>query len=297
MGRALSSLLVLVVTLAAPSCFSQTRAKVSDPRLEFVGNTLHISYDILNSTQEEKFEISIVIKDEDGNTINAKSLSGDIGEDIPGGRNKRVSWNLEADNVFINAYISVKINAIFIPPPEPEIVPVQEPEPEQEKQMEEQVVKTEDEDQVEEAKEPPRPEKETSYNRAGIIFQSLAIPGLGLSRVTKKPHWLRGVAGYGCLAGSIILNRRAIYTFDRIEIYQNPSDATNLFDKSVQQDNISEVLAYTAIGIWVMDFVWTIVGTSDLNKSPAQAQSMGISIGSKIDPLSYTPMVELTYRF
>ena len=287
MGKGILFLLIISFALTGPLCYAQSSAKVSDPRLELIGNTLHITYDILNSTQKEKFEVSIVIKDENGNIINANALSGDVGQDIPGGRNKRVTWNLEADNVFINAYLSVKINAIVIPPPEPVVIPVTESEQEEQQ-----------EDQAKVKEEEPARKKETStYSRAGIILQSVAVPGLGLSRVTKKPHWIRGVAGYGCLAGSIILNRQAVNTFESIGDYLDPSDASEAFDKSVQQDNISEVLAYAAIGIWVTDIIWTIVGTSDLNKSSAQHRSKGVSIGSKIDPLSYTPMVELTYRF
>ena len=91
--------------------------------------------------------------------------------------------------------------------------------------------------------------------RTGIILQSLALPGLGLSRMTGKPHWLRGVAGYGCIAGSIILNRQAISTYDDIDDLEDYDDKNELFQKSLNRDNISEVLAYAAIGIWV-DIGW-----------------------------------------
>ncbi len=40
-----------------------------------------------------------------------------------------------------------------------------------------------------------------------------------------------------------------------------------LFNSAKTQDDISEVFAYAAIGIWVTDIVWNIVGASKLNIS------------------------------
>ena len=139
--------------------------------------------------------------------------------------------------------------------------------------------------------------KPSNYNRAGLVLQSLVFPGLGLSRVTGNPHWIRGLAGYGCLVGSIVLNRQAVNTYKGISDLVSYNDVTEAFDKSVQQDNISEVLAYSAIGIWVIDFIWTLVGTSDLNKADSYGDSGGFSIGSNIDPLSNAPLVSVQYRF
>jgi hypothetical protein len=126
MGKARHFLLVSTFVLAGPLCYSQKPVRVSDPKLEMVGNAIHISYDILNSNPDEKYIISIVIKDENGNIINAKALEGDIGDEVSGGGNKQIAWNLEADQIFIDAYIFVQINATFIPPPEPVVVEPEE---------------------------------------------------------------------------------------------------------------------------------------------------------------------------
>jgi len=158
---------------------------------------------------------------------------------------------------------------------------------------------TRDIDPEEETKKPELPAeiKTKDFNRTGIVIQSLAFPGLGLSRVTGNPHWLRGVAGYGCIAGSIVLNRQAVSTFNTIEGLENVDDVNEAFDKSVHQDNISEVLAYAAIGIWVADIIWTVAGTSDLKKRPLDSQSKRFSIKSDFDPVSNIPMISLRYRF
>ena len=275
-------------------------------------NTILISYDILNGTPDEKYSISIIIRDEDGAIINARTLDGDIGDDVTGGSNKKITWNLEADNVFIDAYVFVQINAKVIPPPAPVIIePEEEPlleeqddqtateaeEPKEEDAVSQDESKKPEPDEANKKEEPPPVTKSASYNRTGIVLQSLALPGLGLSRVTGKPHWLRGVAGYGCFAGSIILNRQAIKTFNEIEDLVYFDEINEAYDKSLQQDNISEILFYTAIGIWVTDFIWTMVGTTDLNKRAYSSKSRGFSFGSNIDPLANVPMVSVRYRF
>jgi hypothetical protein len=284
MGKALHSLLAFLLILTGQLCYSQTGVRVSDPRLEMVGNTIHISYDILNSAPDGKYTISIVIKDEDGNIIKARALDGEIGEGISGGSNKKITWNLEADNILIDAFIFVQINAKVIAPPTPAII-----EPEEE---------TVQDDQTDtQPEEPPQVTKSSAYNRTGIILQSLALPGLGLTQVTGKPHWIRGVAGYGCIAASVVLNSQAVKTYDGIEDLVYFDEINEAYDKSLQQDNISEILSYAAIGIWVADFIWTLVGTSDLKKKPYTAESSGISLGSNIDPLSNIPLISVTYRF
>ncbi len=53
-----------------------------------------------------------------------------------------------------------------------------------------------------------------TFSRVGIAIQSLVIPGLGLSRTTGNPHWLKGVVGYSCIGGSILFNKMAISTYD-----------------------------------------------------------------------------------
>ena len=123
------------------------------------------------------------------------------------------------------------------------------------------------------------------FSLSSLLLQSLVVPGLGLSRYTGNPHWLKGVAAYACVAGSVVLNRKAISTY---EDYLNPGSAENagsLLEQSGQQDQLSEILAFTALGIWVMDMAWTYVGTRD------------VSLGAGYDPATKAPLLTLTYRF
>lgn len=312
MGKAFPLLLFICILLIEPLCHAQTSVKVSDPRLEMKDNIIHIYFDILNSDPDEKYNISIDIKDENGKPVHATALDGDIGVVEHGTGNKHITWNLETDNIFIEAYVFVQISAKIIST----LVPVTtEPveEPVQEEQYDQTATRSEElkaeditqenvsKDQIPEEeiilKKTPPVTKSKSYNRTGIIFQSLVLPGLGLSRVTGKPHWLKGVAGYGCIATSIVLNRKAINTYNEIEDLVNFNEINEAYDKSLRQDNISEILSYAAIGIWITDFIWTLVRTTDLNKIAYNSESSGFSFSSNIDPLSNIPMVSVKYRF
>lgn len=291
MGKLHHSLLIIAFVLTGPLCNSQTIVQISEPRLELKDNMIHIYYDIQNSDPLEKYVISVEINDEDGNPLEADALDGDIGMVEDGGRNKHITWNLEADNIQINAYVFVKINARVIPPPATVT-----------NKFEEEIVQKMVDEEVEESKSGVIPEDtpvsgSTTFNRTSIVLQSLAIPGLGLSRVTGNPHWIRGAAGYGCIIGSVILNRQSINTFDSIEEMEDPTEAETAFNKSVRQDKISEGLAYAAIGIWITDIIWTWMGTSDLMSGPSVGDLNNISIRTDIDPLSYAPLVCFRYTF
>ena len=275
MGKTILSLLIVAFALTGPFCHAQTSVRVSDPRIEMEGNTIHIYYDILDSEASDKFIVSVEITDEDGNRINARALDGDVGENVPSGNNRHITWDLNADKIYLNARVFFEINAILIPGPEPVDVR-QEEEPE---------------------KEVAASVESKEFDRTGLVLQSIAVPGLGLTKVTGKPHWIKGVAGYCCIAGSVIFNLQARLTYASIEDYPDFDDKRDLFDTSVAQDNLSDVLGFVAIGIWVGDFIWTLTGTSHLKKKSAAANAGGISVGGSLDPLTYTPTVQIRYRF
>ena len=294
MGKALLTLSVVCLFLIDPVCRAQSSVKISDPRLEYRDNTLYISYDILNGDPGEQYRVRVDIMDQEGHVMDAGSLEGDLGLIEKGGANKQVTWDLEADDIFINAYVYVKINAQVIPPPEPEISPAADA---MEEDAEVTAESGSEEEETPAAKEPPAESRVGAYSRTGIIIQSLALPGLGLSRVTGKPHWIRGVAGYGCVAGAIILNRMAINDFNTIKDLENVRDVNDAFDRSVRLDQISEVMAYTAVGIWAADLVWTILGTPDLKQNPLSSKTAGFSVKGNLDPLSCVPMISIRYQF
>jgi len=325
MKKACLTILITLSICSTIELMAQTGVEVSRPELSLKENGISIAYKLLNSSESEKFTIRIEITDSNSRIINAKSLSGDIGQHIPGGLNKEIFWDIEADSIFLDEEIFVQVYAQPEAPPVVEEAPtaVVEDSPVAEEDypvadedspvveedptvaekdspvVEENLMTEESSDKsAEDIGESPPPSTGKSFNRAGIIAQSALFPGLGLSRVNPgKPHWIKGVAAYGCVAGSIVLNRMAVTSYNSYKEPTSLNDVDNDYNKAVTQDVVSEVLIYAAIGIWVTDMVWTILGTSDLNKNQTSGNLKGFSIGTGVEPVSSVPLIALRYKF
>lgn len=270
------SLLLLTGILLTCPLWSQNY-RVSDPRPSLEGNVILIAYDILNSAQEDLFHVRLSVVDVDGNELPAKALSGDVGDDVNGGINKLIRWDLAADGIELEANIYFKVHAQYLPPPEllPE-PPVEESPARQDSILPDQGLA-----------ELPSPE-EKKFTRGGLMLRSLVFPGLGLTKYTGKPHWIKGAIAYGCLAGSVGLNRMAISSYDQIYSTLDNPEREAAYTRSVNMDQASEILAYTAAAIWVVDLVWTFVGT------PGKRQ---MALMPALDPTMGTPLLVFTYRF
>jgi len=326
MRKACLSVFISIILFPAHLILAQSEVEVTKPYLSLKDNGIQIEYQLLNSSESDKFTIRIEVTDANGRFINANTLSGDVGENIPGGRNKVIFWDIEADSIYLNEEIFVQVYAVAEAPPLVEVLPeVVEVLPQAEEETAQNVIDSaqnveettqnvidsaqnmelmpKDEDVeldpplTEEKKVMERPSAK-SFNRTGIIIQSMLLPGLGLSRVNSgQPHWIKGVVGYGCIAGTLYFNRKAV-TSETSYLGSNDSDERDiLFADAVRQDNISEALAYTAIGIWVADLVWTILGTTDLNMDQSSANYKGFSIGTTVEPVSSVPLLALRYKF
>ena len=83
--------------------------QITQLKLEFIGSQLHITYDIDNKNSKGKFNIRIEIHKQNGDPITPISITGDIGDNIKSGYNKRITWDLEKDTVYLDENISVEI--------------------------------------------------------------------------------------------------------------------------------------------------------------------------------------------
>jgi hypothetical protein len=266
-------------------CAGQASVKVSEPRLELKDNLIHISYDILNSTASDQFIISLFIKDEDGNEIVAKTLQGDVGH-VTGGSNKQITWDPAADQVFINSRVYIKVIAKVLEVPGTGSLELTDQEDD---------VSTDGEMITEIPSEAQG--RQEGYSQTGLIIQSTLFPGWGLSRVKKKPHWLKGIAGYGCIAGSIYMNRKALDTYSGIDELVDSEALQNQFTKARQEYWISNGLAYTAVVIWATDLIWTIVGSSDWSKSSWLGGNLSLYLDGYTDPFMNAPTVGIRFDF
>jgi len=103
-------IIILFFFFLAGKSFSQD-ILITVPRLEFDGKQLLISYDIIAKKSSERFFVWVEAKKRNGDTINMRTLSGDIGEFIEPGKNKKIIWIPEADSVFLNEEIYTEVKA------------------------------------------------------------------------------------------------------------------------------------------------------------------------------------------
>ena len=295
MGKPLASLLLPLLLLVSVACFGQRHTVITHPHAEMEDGLLHISYDIINSGPEDRFYVTVLITDTYGKEVHARSLSGDVGTNISGGKQKEIIWDLKSDQVILEDAVEVVILLEATSP-------LDSRDSDQEMELSDlwgsEALKGEDGGANRELLEGAATSSEVkTFSRTGLVFQSLLFPGWGLTRLDKGPHWIKGLAAYACVAGSVYLNGQAVDTYAQIGKQQDYQDKEDLFQQALRQDNISEVLAITAAGIWVVDFIWTLVGSSDLKKRHKKSADTGLSLITDIDPLTYAPMVGIHIRF
>jgi hypothetical protein len=103
-------LLLNILYLCSLESFTQS-VNLSSPRLEFDGTQLHISYDIIDRNPSDFFYVWVEIGKKNGEVIKVKSLSGDIGEYIKTGSNKKITWNPGKDSIFLDEEVNVEVKA------------------------------------------------------------------------------------------------------------------------------------------------------------------------------------------
>jgi hypothetical protein len=261
-----NKLLFFVISLITlfPVCYTQISVTITKPRIEVYEDQIEISYDIKSLNKSDKFKVWVEVTDTLGNIIKTRTLTGDVGKKVFSGNEKKITWDLAADRMFMDTGIYIKICAEHLNPP----------------------------------KIPVNLESVGTINKRKALFQSALFPGWGLSSgYNKKFHLAKGASTYGLVAASIILNRMAISNYDKYQNLEDYQKLNDYYDKSVRQDNISEICAYTALGLWASDIIWTFVKSSRHNKMLKQIQIQKLSLVPVFEPLSNTSLVGIRLRF
>lgn len=273
---------ILLVALAgfflgsSSSMLAQGTVQLSKPDLELQGNLVIISYEILQSTSSDLYRIWIEVTDDNGNILNARSLRGDVGDNIRGGSKRQIAWDYEKDVVNLDAGIYVQVLGELMNPKTEEKVPDPAVRP------------------MRDASSVSR----STMTKPAALLRSVVFPGWGLSAMNPgKPHWLKGVIGYGAIASTVAFNRMAV---DHYNLYLESTDQgqfESYYDQAVSQQKISTLSAYVAVGVWVSDIVWTLLSDPGKGGIQSQNQSKGISLGSGFDPAAGAPMIAFRYTF
>ena len=266
----------LVLMTLTSSLFSQDSVQISQPDLELRDDEIVISYRILRSSNADLFKIWIEVTDDNGKSLNVKSLNGDVGQNIRGGGDKQITWEYDKDLASLEAGIYVQVFGELL---NPQIEEVQSLVTDQ-----------------------PKPQRYTqpgpTISKQGAVLRSIAFPGWGLSALNPgTPHWLKGVAGYGAIASSVVLNRMAYENYNKYLDSSDQTEFNDFYDKAISQQNLSRISAYVAAGIWVTDIVWTLLSDPGEGRSQSLNSRKGITLSTGYEPSSQTPMIAFRYNF
>lgn len=131
-----------------------------------------------------------------------------------------------------------------------------------------------------------------------VLLSSL-VPGLGLTKMKDGgPYWLMGVAAYGALGTSLYLNHETVNNYNAYLESQDKSKSNELFNTSRNYKQMSDIMAYSAIGIWSTSIIWTIIKARKKNTSMANLyRNKKMFFYTAIDPTSKTAGFNLKFRF
>ena len=261
--------IIIITTVAflfgSVKIHAQSNARIENINFDAEGSKLVITYDILKAKAGETFEIWVKIITESGKEIIPVSMIGDINKGVSGGLNKRIVWDVESDNAFIEEEFSVEVFA-----------------------------RSEFEKETPIPKETQVKKKGKGISVGGALALSALLPGLG-NRIVKGSgaQWLLGIAGYGFLAGSIAMNNSAYNAYEDYKIATTPEERDDLYKQAQDNEMISKVFFGTAVAIWVSDLIWTGFQAGKARKQ----NKPDISLIYSYDPYSKKPLVGLSYRF
>lgn len=97
---------IIIISLFVWSCKSQAGLQKEGnlPRVENVHftqeqDTITVFYDLLARSDKSRFNVELLLSvdDEEAYTITSSSLSGDIGEKVPPGKDQQIKWNVLRD--------------------------------------------------------------------------------------------------------------------------------------------------------------------------------------------------------
>jgi hypothetical protein len=251
---------------------AQTKAEIQNIDFNVVNDSLIVTYDLLKAKSSERFTITLIVKTVTGKTYDLSSLRGDVGNNIGGGKGKRIVWDITKDKAVINDDIFVQVLATPVQA-EPGAQPAQQP-PATAKQPK--------------AKASGQGEGK-GYSKGAAIGLSVVVPGLGITKLRNGgAYWLIGVATYGCAITGLVLDIMCSSTYNKYKNATTASDRDKYFKSANSQNKTGNLLLYTAAGLWAVDLIITaVVPSKPRNK---------FSMGPTYDPLINKPMLTLRYR-
>lgn len=238
----------------------QTKARILNIDFNLVGEDIVITYEIDNYAPGEKFDITIEVITESGKKLDARSLTGDIGRNISGGKNKTVTWDFKNDNIKLTEGIYVEVIA-------ESLLVIEKPKPSGKKSL------------------------------GGAFAKSVVFPGWGNSSISGGPYWLFGLAGYGCIAGSVMFNNQSYQSLQDYRVSHDIDERDQLFSDAESKNQLSTILMAGAAAIWVTDITILLIKSNNPQNLSYKQKEVVPRLGYNIDPISKSPVMTLKITF
>jgi hypothetical protein len=107
----IQKLFLITVILLSPLFAFPQGFQITQPKLEFDGSQLLISYDVICKNETAQFYVWVEIERKNGEKVRIKSVTGDFGDKIKAGMNKKIYWIPEKDSVFLAEEVYVEVKA------------------------------------------------------------------------------------------------------------------------------------------------------------------------------------------
>jgi len=88
--------------------------KIVTKSAKIVNDEVLVTYEFKTFNENQKFKVWIEIKKSSGEKIEVKSLTGDIGKNIEGGKNKQIVWDFLNDKILIDDEIGIEVFVTLI---------------------------------------------------------------------------------------------------------------------------------------------------------------------------------------
>lgn len=264
MRKSLSSLMAFFLFLPVCSCFGQETFTITKPVLDTTGKKLTIKYDILNSKPDEKYNVTLIVTDSKGSTIDSRTIQGDVGEEVSGGPGKKIIWDYISDNIDDEFEISIKIKVTKIP-------------------------KQADSEEVIASGSIP--------SLGSLLLQSVAVPGLGLTRLKHKPYWILAVPAYGLIGSSVYFKVNSDANLENYNRTSDINDRETYYDKYEQQKNITLACAVGAAVLWIADLALVIPAYSKAKRTSENSRKNNMFMIPDFNMTYNTPVLTFKYIF
>jgi len=248
------SIFILITEMKA-----QSFPLISKPELIFRNDSLIITYRFINCRADQQFRVWLDVNTIEGKRLIPKTLSGDIGDHISCGATKKIYWNMDADSIFMDDVIYVKVKA----------------------EVTEMQVRA------------ARGGDNGKYFLASLLFPG---SGLNLKNGNNKPYWLMGIAGYGGVATTLYFNQMAKTAHDK---YVQETDQTQKADYLQDYNDNKKYMKISAIStgtIWLANLIWTLAAP-DSEPGKVSLGNKNLQLGTIVMTDAFIPGLTLKYDF